>query len=119
MNHDISTDLPTRYVPPEYFSNWLEAGVGRAAYFSRIDPGLFPSLISKFKSGDLAITFEYAVRLERAQKASPNPLKAEQLMTFTDHREYLRYITGQQAAPAQLPKPPRKRRTPHTEPIAA
>lgn len=93
-----------RYPRPDYFADWLEAESGRAQYFSKVDPSLYPPMIAKMKSGVLPITLETAVRLERAQKASTTPLKAELLMTFVQHRELYRYVTGQEAAPAQVPK---------------
>lgn len=115
MTTNSDTCQTPNYPPPAYLIDWLESGTGRAAYFQKVDSGLTPPLISKFKAGMNPITFEYAVRLERAQKASDNPLQAERLMTFIEHREYYRYVTGQDAAPAQLPKPPRKPRTPRAK----
>lgn len=97
-----TTPQKPRFVLPHGFIAWLEEDSGRAAYFSKVDPGLYQATISKMKNGIIPITFEYAIRLERAQKASPNPLKAEQLMTFLEHRELYRYVTGQEPAPAQL-----------------
>lgn len=98
------TSTPVRYAPPTYFADWLAAGQGRAEYFHKVDPGLFPPLISKMKAGILPITFEYAIRIERAQKASDNPLKAELLMTFVESRQLYRYVTGQEPAPPQVEK---------------
>lgn len=87
------------YPPPAKFVAWLEADPGRAQYFSKVDPGLFPSTISKMKYGLIPITFEYAYRLERAQKPSDTPLKAGELMTFIQHQALYRYVTGQEPAP--------------------
>lgn len=100
----------TNYPRPAGFIAWLEAEEGRAAYFHRVDTRLFPPLISKFKKGEVPITFEYAVRLERAQKPSANPLKAEELMTFLEDRQLYRYITGLDPAPApvEVVRKPRK-----------
>lgn len=92
----------TPYTCPAHFVAWLEAEEGRAAYFHKVDNRLFPPLISKFKKGEVAITFEYAVRLERAQKPSDNPIKAEELMTFLEDRQLYRYVTGQDPAPAPI-----------------
>jgi hypothetical protein len=92
----------TPYPRPAYFIAWLEAEEGRAAYFHKVDNRLFPPLISKFKKGEAAITFEYAYRLERAQKPSDNPLKAELLMTFLEDRQLHRYVTGLDPAPAAV-----------------
>lgn len=93
-----------RYAKPTYLIDWLSAEKGRGAYFSKVDPGLFPAMISKMKAGIIPITFEYAVRLERAQKASATPLRAELLMTFIEHRALYRYATGQDPAPDQIVK---------------
>lgn len=90
------------YTCPAHFIAWLEAEEGRAAYFQRVDPRLFPPLISKFKKGEVPITFEYACRLERAQKASDQPLTAESLMTFLEDRQLYRYVTGQDPRPAPV-----------------
>jgi hypothetical protein len=103
---------PTAHVPPPHFVRWLAEEAGRAAYFSKVDPALFPSLVSKFKHGSLPITLDYAIRLERAQKASDNPLRAEDLMTFVEDRQLYRYVIGRDPAPPQIPfvrKPRRPR----------
>ena len=94
---------PGKYPVPQFFVDWLKEGVGRSAYFSRKDPALAPSVISKMKSGRIPITFEYAVRIERAQKPTKNPLKAYDLMTFKEHRELYLYVTGQAPAPEASP----------------
>jgi hypothetical protein len=98
------------YTCPAHFVAWLEAEEGRAAYFQRVDPRLFPPLISKFKKGEVPITYEYACRLERAQKPSDTPLKAEELMTFLEDRQLHRYVTGLDPRPP-LVEVPRKPRT--------
>lgn len=101
---------PPRYAPPAYFIQWLKESQGRAEYFHKVDDRLVPPMISKMKKGILPITFETAVRLERAQKASDNPLKAELLMTFLEDRKLYRYVTGQDAAPAQVVTPRARRK---------
>lgn len=104
-----------RYPRPEYFAKWLEEESGRAQYFSKVDPSLYPPMIAKIKMGVLPITFETAIRLERAQKASNNPLKAELLMTFAEHIELYRYVTGQDPAPAQVVKVSKMKQRNRTE----
>lgn len=96
-----------RYTPPAHFVEWLDAAIGRSAYFSKVDPGLFPPIITKMKKGLIPITFEYAIRLERAQAPSDAPLKAIDLMTFQEHRELYLYVTGQAPAPKPLFTPRR------------
>jgi len=91
-----------QYPVPVTFAQWLEEEWGRAAYFEKVDPHFPSPVISKLKKGIFPITFELAIRLERAQKASNNPLRAEDLMTFAEDRELYRYVTGRAAAPAQL-----------------
>lgn len=91
-----------QYTCPPHFVAWLEAEEGRAAYFQRVDSRLFPPLISKFKKGEVPITFEYACRLERAQKPSDTPLTAESLMTFLEDRELYRYVIGVDPRPAEV-----------------
>lgn len=90
------------YPIPQRLVDWLNEGRGRAAYFSKVDPCLFPPMISKIKEGRLPISFETAIRLERAQKESPNPLKAEELMTFVEHRALYRYVIGADPAPEKI-----------------
>lgn len=99
------------HVPPAHFVAWLEAEEGRAAYFHRVDNILFPPLITKMKKGEVPITFENAIRLERAQKPSDTPLTAESLMTFEEDRQLLRYITGREPRPplVEVVKKPRQR----------
>ena len=99
------TKQQPEFTPPAALVEWLEQGQGRAAYFHKVDAGLFPSMISKIKSGHLPVSFEVAIRLERAQKASDTPLKAEDLMTFLQHRALYRYVTGIDPAPAQVDRP--------------
>lgn len=107
----MSTVKTPQYIPPAHFVAWLEADVGRAAYFSKVDPGLFPPIISKMKAGTVPITFEYACRLVRAQKPSDSPLTAEALMTFKEHRQLYRFVTGQDAPPppVEVVRQPRAR----------
>jgi hypothetical protein len=110
------------YTPPAHFVAWLDEALGRSAYFGKIDPGLFPPIITKMKRGLIPITLEYALRLERAQMPSDKPLKAYDLMTFQEHRDLYLYVTGQQPAPAPIPRPPRKtqeRRPPKPRPVIA
>lgn len=90
------------YQPPQFLVDWLEDGDGRAAYFSKVDPVLSAPTISKIKFGRIPITFELAVRMERAQKVTMHPLKAIDLMTFERDRELYRYVTGQEPAPEQV-----------------
>lgn len=87
------------YIPPPEFVAWLDAEKGRANYFKKIDPGLFPPIICKMKKGMIPITFEYAIRIERAQKPSDTPLRAVDLMTFQESRELYRYVTAPTPAP--------------------
>jgi hypothetical protein len=94
----------TRYPVPQLFAEWLEGGLGRGQYFGKIDPLLPPVLISKMKAGIAPITFEYALRLERAQKPSKEPFKAIDIMTFSQDQELYRYVTGQEPAPAPVVK---------------
>jgi hypothetical protein len=102
------------YPIPEVFIDWLESGMGRAQYFGKVDPLLPPPLISKIKAGRVPITFEYACRLERAQKPSKAPFKAGDIMTFEQDRDLYRYVAGLDPAPPPVvaaPKPmgrPRK-----------
>lgn len=111
MSDNIKT---LKYTPPAHFVIWLEAEEGRAAYFGKVDNSLYPPLISKMKSGEFPITFEYACRLERAQKPSTTPLKAETLMTYLEDRVLYRYITGQEPAPVpvEVVRQPRTRKAP-------
>lgn len=102
QNETHVTDETRRYIPPAHFVSWLEEEPGRASYFSKVDPGLVPTLISKMKAGVIPITLEYAVRLERAQKPSDNPLQAESLMTFLESRAWYRYAIGKDPAPAPV-----------------
>lgn len=81
---------------------WLDDGDGRAAYFSKIDPLLTAPLISKIKTGRVPITFEYAIRMERAQKASLNPFRAIDIMTFPEDRDLYLYASGQVPAPGPV-----------------
>jgi len=103
------------YPPNPRFLAWLAGETGRAAYFELVDPILNQALISKLKAGRVPITFEYAFRLERAQKPSSNPLKAIELMTFEVDQELCRYVTGEAPAPAMVKKE-RKPRAPRRPP---
>src|SRR4051812_30902137 len=93
---------PGDYPIPEAFNEWLESGMGRAAYFGKVDPILSAPLLSKIKSGRVPISFENAIRLERAQKVSKTPFKAVDIMTFEQDRQLYRYVSGQEPAPAPL-----------------
>src|ERR1044072_9486566 len=101
MSKHETAETP-RYIQPAQFVAWLDEEPGRAAYFHKVDPGLFPSLISKMKAGTVAITLEHAVRLARAQKPSATPLQPERLMTFLEHRQFYRYAIGADPAPAPV-----------------
>lgn len=101
MKQTETVETP-RYIPPPHFVAWLDEEPGRAAYFHKVDPGLFPSLISKMKAGTIPISLEQAVRLARAQKPSDNPLEPESLMTYVEHREFYRYAIGIDPAPAPV-----------------
>lgn len=91
------------YTPPAVLVAWLEAEAGRAAHFGRIDPILHPPVISKIKKGRIPVTFEYALRLERAQKPSASPFKAVDIMTYEQDRDLYRYASGQDPAPPYVP----------------
>lgn len=90
------------YPQPARLIEWLNEEVGRAAYFSKVDPEITQPRLSKLKAGITPITLEIALRLERAQKASPHPLKALDLMTFAEDKMLYRYVTGMDPAPEQL-----------------
>lgn len=102
MNENKTQQLET-YTPPAALVAWLDGGKGRAAHFARVDPILHAPVISKIKSGRIAVTFEYACRLERAQKPSDNPFKAVDIMTFEQDRDLYRYVSGQDPAPEYVP----------------
>ncbi len=89
-----------RYPLNQKFNDWLNDLPGRAQYFQKIDPFLTAPMISKIKYGAIPITLETAVRIERAQKPSARPLKAEDLVTFSEDRELVLYMRG------QVPPPP-------------
>lgn len=91
------------YTPPPVLVKWLGQEVGRAAHFSRVDPILHPPIISKIKAGRIPVTFEYACRLERAQKPSDNPFCAADIMTYEQDRELYRYLRGLDPAPVYVP----------------
>lgn len=103
----------TPYTPPPVLLKFLNGGLGRAAYFSKVDPGLFPAIISKMKAGVLPISFEFAIRMERAQQPSDTPFTADQIMTFEEHQALYRYVTGQEPRPSAIDptqRPPRVRK---------
>lgn len=84
-----------KYPVHPYFAEWLRSGVGRNAFFSRSDPALVPAIISKMMYGRMPISFEFAIRIERAQKpskAGEEPLKAYDLMTFKEDRELYQWL---------------------------
>lgn len=101
QNKPIQKHRP--YAPPAVLVAWLAEGKGRAAHFQRVDKLLLAPIISKIKVGQIPVTFEYAIRLERAQMPSDNPFKADQIMTYQQDRALYRYITGQEPAPAYVP----------------
>lgn len=91
------------YTPPAVLVEWLAGGLGRAAHFQRVDPILHAPIISKIKNGRIPVTFEYAIRLERAQKPSSKPFKADEIMTYEQDKELYRYVSGQEPAPPYVP----------------
>lgn len=91
------------YTPPAVLVDWLNAEPGRAAHFARVDPILHAPIISKIKAGRIPVTFEYAVRLERAQKPSSTPFKAVDIMTYQQDQQLYRYVSGQESAPPYVP----------------
>ena len=91
------------YVPPAVLVAWLDGGKGRAAHFQRADDILHAPIISKMRTGRIPVTFEYACRLERAQKPSDNPFTADQIMTYEEDIALYRYISGQEPKPAYVP----------------
>lgn len=80
------------YPPSPRFVAWLNAGRGRAESFVDRDPGLVPTTISKLKNGVSPISFELACRIERAQKPSDDPLRAEDIASFVEDRELIKFI---------------------------
>lgn len=94
--------MKIKFTPSNKFVAWLNADVGRAQYFGRVDPLLVPPLISKIKAGAVACRFETALRIERAQKPSDTPLRAEDLLTFEEDLALLRFVRGLEAAPEPL-----------------
>lgn len=103
MAENNSTQKKLTYPPPAVLVAWLDGGLGRAAHFARADPILHGPIISKIKSGRIPVTFEYACRLERAQKPSDKPFRAVDIMTFDQDRELYRFVSGQEPAPAYVP----------------
>lgn len=98
-----STPTKNKYTPPPVLVAWLAGEDGRAAHFARVDPILHAPVISKLKAGRIPVSFEYAFRLERAQKPSATPFKAVDIMTYQQDKELYRYVTGQEPAPAYVP----------------
>lgn len=80
------------YPVSSIFIDWLDGKMGRANRFHLKDKALVPAVISKFKHGVLPITFEHAVRLERAQPESDKPLLAQDLCTYKQDRELVHYL---------------------------
>jgi hypothetical protein len=93
---------PGYYPVSQTLIDWLDGGRGRGEYFSKVDPLLPPTRISKIKVGRVPITFEDACRLARAQKPSDNPFKPDEIMTFAQDRELYRYVIGEIPAPAEV-----------------
>lgn len=88
-----------KYPVSSAFVAWLSSapnagGIrnGRAAVFATKDVALTPSVISKLKHGNLPITFEHAARLERAQADSDEPLFAEDLCTYAEDANLVKFI---------------------------
>ena len=81
------------------FVEWLDGNIGRAQHFSKVDAFLSPPMISKMKKGELPISFETALRLERAQKPGPDRITAEEMMSYKEDIALLRYVRGQEPAP--------------------
>lgn len=90
------------YPVSNQFIEWLESGMGRSAYFGKVDPLLSPPVISKIKAGRTPIDFATAIRLERAQKLSTAPFKAVDIMTFKEDQALYLYVSGQELAPAPV-----------------
>jgi hypothetical protein len=100
---DEQTTNKPPYRLPQVLIDWLEQETGRAAHFARVDPLLHAPIISKIKAGRIPVTFEYACRLERAQKPSSNPFRAVDIMTWNQDKELYRFVSGQEPAPAYVP----------------
>lgn len=103
MHENTTDNQAAKYTPPAALVQWLEQGKGRAAHFARVDPILHAPVISKIKAGLIAVTFEYACRLERAQMPSATPFKAVDIMTYEQDRDLYRFVSGQDPAPEYVP----------------
>lgn len=97
MKRTLSPGAPQRVT--QFLADWLDGELGRGQYFSKVDPELIPPIISKIKKGVIRIRFEMALRLERAQKPSATPFKAEDLLAYEEDLQLLRYARGQEPAP--------------------
>lgn len=86
------TKSEPKYPPSERFASWLNAGRGRAEYFSKADPVLVPTTISKMKNGVVPISFELACRIERAQKPTDDPLRAEEIASYIEDRTLIAFM---------------------------
>lgn len=102
-NTTDKTQQPNAYTPPAVLVAWLAEELGRAAHFERVDPILHAPMLSKIKRGRIPVTFEMAIRLERAQKPSNNPFKAVDIMSWDQDKELYRYVSGQEPAPEYVP----------------
>lgn len=92
-----------KYVPAPALVAWLTGEKGRAAHFQRVDPILHAPIISKILAGRIPVTFEYAVRMARAQKPSATPFTADEIMTYEEDKQLFRYVSGQEPAPVVAP----------------
>ena len=102
--HAIPPGSKNAYTPPPALVAWLNGGRGRAAHFQRVDAILHAPIISKMLAGRIPVTFEYACRLERAQMPSSTPFRADEIMTYEEDRQLFRYVSGQESAPAYVPR---------------
>lgn len=91
------------YTPPPVLVAWLNGAIGRAAHFQRVDPILHAPVISKMLHGRIPVTFEMAVRMERAQMPSTTPFKADEIMTYAEDQQLYRYVSGREPAPEYVP----------------
>lgn len=97
MEHNASkkknTLPPKNRVPvSDVLVKFLDGKRGAAHHFADNDDGLVPAVISKMKHGRLPITFEHAVRLERAQPASDKPFKAEEICSYAEDRSLIEFL---------------------------
>lgn len=81
---------------PERFIEFLDSGKGLGQHFHLMDPTLTPAHISKFRHGILPISFEFAVRLEKAQKHTVNPFKAEDIVTDPADVALIKFLRGEE-----------------------